>query len=133
MAASTTRVEKQQQGDSRQAAAASFDAMHDALASEAHVVARDFGIDVLTVAFRPDHTADRADDSRRRPRVPRRRADEAGATAGPQGHPRPPGAGDDDGEETGAQPPVESRSISSGAVRSKAAEDFEGRKKEKKT
>jgi hypothetical protein len=52
-----------------------------------------------------------------------------GATAGPQGHPRPPGAGDDDGEETGARPPVESRSISLGAARSKAAEDFEGRKK----
>jgi hypothetical protein len=48
------------------------------------------------------------------------------AAAGPQGHPRPLGAGDDDGEETGARPPVESRSISSGAARSKAAEDFEG-------
>jgi hypothetical protein len=53
------------------------------------------------------------------------------AAAGPQGHPRPPGAGDDDGEETGVRPPVESRSISPGAARSKAAEDFEGRKKEK--
>jgi hypothetical protein len=31
--------------------------------------------------------------------------------------------------ETGARPPVESRSISPGAARSKAAEDFEDRKK----
>jgi hypothetical protein len=88
--------------------------------------------------------------SRRRPRVPRHRADGAGAggggrvghgadgagrarsaTAGPQGHPRLPGAGDDDGEETGARPPVESRSISPGVARSKAAEDFEGQKKPK--
>jgi hypothetical protein len=65
MAASTTRAEKQQQGDSRQAAAASFDAMHGALASEAHAVARDFGVDVLTVAFCPDHAAGRADDAPR--------------------------------------------------------------------
>jgi hypothetical protein len=94
MAASTTRAEKQQQGDCRQAVAASFDAMHGALASEAHAVARDFGVDVLTVEFCPDHAV---------------------------------GAG----EETRARPSVESRSISPGAVRSKAAEDFEGRKKEK--
>jgi hypothetical protein len=65
MAASTTRAEKQQQGDSRQAAAASFDAMHGVLASEAHAVARDFGVDVLTVAFCPDHAAGRADDAPR--------------------------------------------------------------------
>jgi hypothetical protein len=31
--------------------------------------------------------------------------------------------------ETGARPPVESRSISPGAARSKAAEDFKDRKK----
>jgi hypothetical protein len=149
MAASTTRAKKQQLGDSRQATAASFDAMHDALASEAHDVARDFGVDVLTIAFRPDHAAGRADDA------PRAVVHEflgvahgamaggggrvghgaggagraRGAAAGPQGHPRPPSAGDDDGEETGARPLVESRSISPGAARSKAAEDFEGRKK----
>jgi hypothetical protein len=62
MAASTTRVEKQQQGDSRPRRRR-FDTMHDALASEAHAVARDFGVDVLTVMFRPDHTAGRADEA----------------------------------------------------------------------
>jgi hypothetical protein len=64
MAASTTRAEKQQQqGDSRQAVAPPwFDAMHGALASEAHAVARDFGVDMLTVTFHPDHAAGRADD-----------------------------------------------------------------------
>jgi hypothetical protein len=44
MTASTTCVEKQQQGDSRQAATTSFNAMHGALASEAHAVAHDFGV-----------------------------------------------------------------------------------------
>jgi hypothetical protein len=96
----------------------------------------------------PRHRPCRRRASRRRPQVPRRRAGGAGtgggervghgaggtgrargATAGPQGHLRPPGAGDDDGEETGARPPVESRSISPGAAWLKAAEDFEGRKK----
>jgi hypothetical protein len=62
MAASTTRVEKQQQGDSRPRRRR-FDMMHGALASEAHAVARDFGVDVLTVMFRPDHTAGRADEA----------------------------------------------------------------------
>jgi hypothetical protein len=37
--------------------------MHGALASEAHAVERDFGVDVLTVVFRPDHAASRADDA----------------------------------------------------------------------
>jgi hypothetical protein len=66
MAASTTRAEKQQQGDSWQAVAPpSFNTMHGTLASEAHAVARDFGVDVLTVAFCPDHAAGRADDAPR--------------------------------------------------------------------
>jgi hypothetical protein len=61
MAASTTRTEKQQQGDSRQVVAAAFDVMHSTLVSEAHAMARN----VLTVAFRPDHAADRADNAPR--------------------------------------------------------------------
>lgn len=38
----------------KQQAAAQFDAMHGALASEAHAAARELGVDVTTVAFRPD-------------------------------------------------------------------------------
>jgi hypothetical protein len=50
-AATTTGAEKRrQEGDKR----ALFDAVHGELASEAHAVARDFGVDVLTVAVCPD-------------------------------------------------------------------------------
>jgi hypothetical protein len=50
-AATTTGAEKRrQEGDRR----ARFDAVHGELASEAHAVARDFGVDVLTVAVCPD-------------------------------------------------------------------------------
>ncbi|KAK3120965.1 hypothetical protein QOZ80_8BG0644060 [Eleusine coracana subsp. coracana] len=52
MAATTTDAEKQRQGDSRKAAAL-FEPKHGELASEAHAVARELGVDVTTVAFRP--------------------------------------------------------------------------------
>ncbi|KAK3122664.1 hypothetical protein QOZ80_8AG0616530 [Eleusine coracana subsp. coracana] len=50
--AAPTDAEKQQ-GDNMKAAAL-FEAKHGELASEAHAVARELGVDVTTVVFRPD-------------------------------------------------------------------------------
>lgn len=54
---------KQQPQGGSSSQAAMFDAMHGALASQAHAVAREFGVDVVTVAFRPAAAGVGAEDA----------------------------------------------------------------------